>query len=81
MADITKDIEAYNRMRVKFETEYFGKWILIHDEHFISSFDSFEAVAEEAVKRFGAGPYLIRQVGAPQIPIPSSVAFQFRKYA
>jgi hypothetical protein len=81
MADITKDIEAFNNMRVKIESQYLGKWILIHDEKFISAFDSFEKAAEDAVKQFGAGPYLIRQAGAPQIPIPASVAFYLTKHA
>ena len=41
----------------------------------VKVFDDFEATAEEAVRRFGRGPYLIRQVAAPPVTLPASVMY------
>lgn len=76
MAEIDREIEAYEAMREKLEAEHMGKWVLLRDRELIGVFDTFEAAAEEAVKRFLSGPYLIRQVGAPPIALPASVMYQ-----
>ncbi len=75
MADLTKEIEAYEQMREELETSYMGKWVVIHDQQRTGIYDSFEAAARDAVQRFGAGPYLIRQVGAPPVVLPASVMY------
>ena len=75
MADLNKDIEAYQEMRKEFEAKHNGKWVLIHDQKLVSFHDSFESAAEEAVKLFKSGPYLIRQIGAPPIVLPTSVMY------
>ena len=64
MTVLDKEIAAYDRMRSILETDYSGKWIVIHDEEFVGGYDDFQEAAQEAVARFGRGPYLIRQVGA-----------------
>lgn len=76
MADVKSDIAAYMAMREELEQKHTGKWVLFHDQKFIGVFDSFEAAAEGAVGRFGRGPYLIRQVGAPPVTLPASVMFR-----
>lgn len=76
MADMTSDIAAYEKMQQELEAKHVGKWVLFHDEKFIAVYDSFEATAEDAVKRFGRGPYLIRQVGAPPVTLPASVMYR-----
>ena len=81
MSDISKDIEAYNNMRVRLESEHNGKWVLFHSQKLIGTFETFEQAAEEAVKQFGKGPYLIRQIGAPPITLPASVAYVPLKHA
>jgi len=50
--------------------------VLFHDESFVAVYDFFEDAAEDAVRRFGRGPYLIRQVGAPPVTLPASVMYQ-----
>ena len=56
---------------------HLGKYVLIHGNQFISSFDSFDNAAKEAIKQFGTGPYLIRQVGKdPVMTMPASVAYR-----
>lgn len=67
------EIAAYERMQAELETEHNGSWVMIRDGKLQGVFDDFETTAEDAVKRFGRGPYLIRQVGAGPITLPSSV--------
>jgi hypothetical protein len=76
MPELDVEISAYDSMREKLEAEHMGKWVLLHDRQLVGMYDSFDIAAEEAVKRFGGGPYLIRQVGAPQITLPASVMYQ-----
>src|SRR6266852_4059439 len=76
MPELDVEISAYDSMREKLESEHMGKWVLLHDRQLVGVYDSFDIAAEEAVKRFGGGPYLIRQVGARQITLPASVMYQ-----
>ena len=73
---IHEEIAAYEGLRQNLEADHMGKWVLIRNRELVSLFDSFEAAAEEAVKRFGRGPYLIRQVGAPPVTLPASVMYR-----
>lgn len=75
MADVDTEIAAYEKMRAELEAKHTGKWVLIRDGMLVVIHDSFEAIAEDAVKRYGRGPYLIRQVGAPPVTLPASVMF------
>jgi hypothetical protein len=75
MADLKDEIAAYDAMRADLEAKSLGKWVLVHDRKVIGTYDSFDIAAKEAVHRFGRGPYLIRQVGAPPISMPASVMY------
>ncbi len=75
--ELEQNIEAYETMRESLEKHHLEKFVIFHDNEFIGAFDSFHNAAREAVRRFGQGPYLIRQVGAPKrIAMPASVAFR-----
>ncbi len=76
MAELSDEIAAFERHRSKLETDHTGKWVLVHDEEVQGLFGSSEEAAQEATSRFGRGPYLIRQIGAPPIILPASVMFQ-----
>jgi hypothetical protein len=76
MSDLTKDIEAYQTMQADLESNHTGKWVLIYDQKLAGIYDSFQKAAEEAVRLFGKGPYLIRQVGAPPLVLPASVMYR-----
>jgi hypothetical protein len=80
MASLTKEISAYDGMRSELEAHHMGKWVLVHDFALIGVYDSFESVAEDAVRRFGRGPYLIRQVGAPPVTLPASLMYRSEMY-
>jgi len=75
MAEIDTEITAYEAMREKLETEHMGKWVLVREGKLVGVFDSFDAAAEDAVRQFGRGPYLIRQIGAPPVTLPASVMY------
>jgi hypothetical protein len=72
---IQDEIGAFEKMRPSLEAEHLGRWVLIHERKLIGVYDSFEVAADEAVVRFGSGPFLIRQVGAPPITLPVSVMY------
>jgi hypothetical protein len=76
MADLNAEIAAFERMREDLEAQSMGKWALVHDEKLFDLYESFELAAESAVHNFGAGPYLIRQIGAPPLALPASLVYQ-----
>ena len=78
MMDIDKEIKFYNKRRNDLELKYMGKWVVIYKQKLIGKYDTFEIAAEEAVSKFGNGPYLIRQVGSPPVTIPASVMYRFK---
>ena len=73
---LKKEIAAYKKMRGDLETEHLGKWALVHDGKLIGTYESFEKAADVAVQRFGRGPYLIREIGAPPTTLPASVLYR-----
>ena len=70
MATLKKEMAAYESMREDLELDHAGKWVIIHEETLIGSYDSSQLAAEEAIRRFGHGPYLIRKVGAQPVNLP-----------
>jgi hypothetical protein len=52
-----------------------GKWVVFKGAALVAIYDTFEVAAEDAVSRFGRGPYLIRQIGAAPIVIPVSLMY------
>ena len=76
MSELTKEIAAYERMRSDLETDHLGEWVLVHDEALVGIYTTFEEAAEEAVGRFGRGPYLIREIGAAPITLPASALYR-----
>ena len=73
MTTLDHQISAYEEMRDILETDHFGQWVVFHDGQLIGTYDSFQNAAEEAVRCFGRGPYLIRQVGAPPMRLPAHI--------
>ncbi len=75
MTTLTDEIAAYEGMRTELEMAHLGKWAVVHGGALVGAFGDFQAAASEAVRRFGRGPYLIRQIGAPPGSLPASVLF------
>lgn len=76
MTELDRNLAAFEKMRPDLEAHHNGQWVLFHKGAFVAAFPTFENTAEEAVRRFGGGPYLIKQVGAPPITLPASVAYR-----
>ena len=77
-APLSAEIAAYDRRRSELEKIYPGKFVVFRGDELVGAWDTFNAAASEAVARFGRGPYLIRQVGAPPLKLPASVLFRKR---
>jgi len=75
MGTLDTELVAFENMRQDLENHQMGKWVLIHGGKLEGTFVSFDDAAENATERFGRGPYLIRQIGAPPVTIPASVAY------
>jgi hypothetical protein len=75
MTEIRKEIEAFKAMQAKLEAEHMAEWVLIHHRQLIGVYPSFDSAADVAIERFGAGPFLIRQVGATPSVLPASLAY------
>jgi hypothetical protein len=72
---IRDDMAAFDAVRSELEAAHLGCWVLFHDRHLVGAYNSFEEAAQEAVQKFGRGPYLIRQVGAASVTLPASVMY------
>ena len=74
---LDENIEAFVSMSEKLNADYPNKYVLFYDGNFCGSYDNLNNAAEDAIKNFGKGPYLIRQVGAPtEMPMPASIAYR-----
>src|SRR5207237_8787892 len=75
MANLSEEIAAYESVRPDLEARYLGRWVLFHDRQLVDTYDCFDNAADHAVRRFGRGPYLIRQVGTAAVTLPVSVLY------
>ena len=73
---LDREIAAFEALRDELERDHLYDWVVFHDEQFIGAYEDFQDAAAEAVRRFGRGPYLIRQVGAPPKRLPTSVMYR-----
>ncbi len=78
MAKLSEEIAAYERMQDVLEADHFGEWVVVHDGELIGTYANFEEAAVDAVRNFGRGPYLIRQVGEGPVTLPASLLFGLR---
>lgn len=76
MAQLDAEIAVFRGMQQELETHHRDKWVVIRGDRLVGVLDSFDAAATEAVRQFGRGPYLIRQVGAPPLLLPASVMYR-----
>jgi hypothetical protein len=70
------EIAAYEAIQAELESASLGKWALVHGGGLVAVFDEFEQAAADAVRQFGRGPYLIRQVGSSAGVLPATVMYR-----
>lgn len=76
MAVLDTEIKYFEDNLEDLTKHHDGKWVIIHDSDLVGSFDTFDGAATEAVRLYGRGPYLIRQVGGPEFTLPASVMYR-----
>ena len=70
------EIATFEGVQAELERNHAGKFVVVKGRNVVGSWDTFDAAAREAATRFGRGPYLIRQVGAPPPTLPASVMYR-----
>jgi len=61
--NLQKDRDFVRQNRERLLKEYLNKYLLVHDEKIVSSFDSYEAAAAEGIRQFGMdGIFLVQQI-------------------
>jgi hypothetical protein len=78
MPELDNEIVAYESMRADLENLHMGEWVIVHGGTLVGTYPSFDEAADVAVRTFGRGPYLIRQVGAAPITMPASVVYNLQ---
>jgi hypothetical protein len=76
MSTLKENIAAYEAMQEDLELDYFGKWVVFHNEELIGSYATSEEAAEEAITRIKQGPCLVRRVGASHLTLPPYVHYR-----
>ncbi len=77
VASLKENIKSYETSLTEMKKHYMGKFVVFYDGKFIESFDTADSAGKAAIERYGGGPYLIRQVGAPtSYRMPTSVMYQ-----
>ena len=76
MTVLSNDIAAFERMCADLQNAHGKAWVVFHNGECRGVFPDFEAAATFAVDRFGSGPCLIRQLGAPAaVQLPGGMIF------
>lgn len=73
MSALEQETAIFESRRAEFEKDHNKEWVVIHREEVAGFFTDLQEAAEAAVSRYGRGPYLIKQVGEPDTPIPLSL--------
>ena len=66
--ELELDLAAFRDGLCELELRHMNKWVLFHGGKLVSAFSRLIDVADDAVIRFGDGPFLIRTVGRPPLP-------------
>ena len=65
LAVLSKEQAAYEARREELERDHDGEWVVFYGEELVGIYGDFQDAAEDALNKFGLGPYLIEQVGEP----------------
>ena len=69
---LADEIDLYEKLKSQLEEEHRLEWVVIHGQDVVGFYGDFQEAAGAAVGQFGRGPYLIKEVGAPEVSIPLS---------
>ena len=63
------ETDLYKQREDEFVREHNMEWVVIHKKEIAGFYRDFQEAAANAIQRFGRGPYLIKQIGAPEATI------------
>ncbi len=71
--ELATELAYYEEHREEFLQHHPGRYLLIRGASLIGGFDTWEGAIEEGVRRFCAGPFLVRCAGedAPALSAPA----------
>ncbi len=72
---LSKEQAAYETRREELERDHNGEWVIFHGGELVGIYGDFQDAAEDALHKFGLGPYLIEQVGMPQPQLRSFLLY------
>ena len=75
MVTLQENVAAYEQMREDLETHHMHQWVVIYDKELVGTFPDLQQAADEAVTRFGPGPYHIKKIGEPPLQIAPTLRF------
>ena len=64
---LSEETEYFESHDKEFLRKYEDKHLLIHGAELIGVFDDEDQAVLEGIRRFGKGPFLVRQPGEPEI--------------
>ncbi len=59
---LEKELETYKKNLSELVAKHEGKFVLIHDEHVVDTFSTYEDAIKAGYQRFKADPFLVQQV-------------------
>ena len=75
VATLEENVAVYEKVHKQLERDHMGKWVVIYDEEIVGLYSDFQEAAQDAVIRFGSGPYHIKQIGEPPLQISPTLMF------
>jgi len=60
---LAEEVDFYNQNKKEFLDKYTNRYLLIKENKLIGDFSTQNEAAGEGVRRFGAGPFLVRLSG------------------
>ena len=80
MATLKENMAAYEAMQDDLELDFFGRWVIFYNRELAGTYETSGDAVDDAITRFGRGPYLIKQVGELPLNLPPYVPYR-KRYA
>jgi len=68
VAELSREQETYERHREQLLGDALGKFVLIHGEEIIATYDTERDAINEGYRRFGNVPFFVKRVAAIDEP-------------
>ncbi len=72
---LERELVTFEKKCKHLEREHSGKFVLIHGDEVVGTYDDFDKAADEGIRLFDREPFLIRQVGGKPVEIPAALLY------